>query len=78
MYVSTVKNPSINRCSQASTLNISDKKDEVYVSQVKNNSRDLMNYDFYLEPDVTKAKRDRYKSPDIQLPEESEEEGNSS
>ncbi len=79
MYMSTVKNPSINRCSQASTLNVSDKKDEVYVSQVKENSRELMNYDFYLEPDVTKAnKRDRYKSPDIQLPEEEEEEGNSS
>ena len=55
--MSTMKNPSANRCSQASTLNISDKKDAVYVSTVKEQpNQDLMSYDFNLEHEVSQNK----------------------
>jgi hypothetical protein len=49
VYMSTVKNPSAYRCSQTSTLNVSDKKEELYVSTVIDpNKTDLLNYDFNL------------------------------
>jgi hypothetical protein len=57
VYMSTVKNPSIYRCSQASTLNISNKKEELYVSTVIDpNKINLLSYDFNLEQDVASPK----------------------
>jgi hypothetical protein len=57
VYMSTVKNPSVYRCSQASTLNVSDKKEELYVSTVIDPSKtDLLNYDFNLEQEVAQFK----------------------
>lgn len=74
IYMSTVKNPSAYRCSQASTLNVSDKKEELYVSTVLDPSRqDLLSYDFNLEQDVGVTKPAKDNAACFLLPEESEE-----
>lgn len=69
IYMSTVKNP-LYRCSQASTLNVSDKKEELYVSTVIDSGKqDLLNYDFNLEQDVAPAKPIRDNTACFLLPE---------
>lgn len=76
IYMSTVKNPSAYRCSQASTLNVSDKKEEQFVSTVVDPSKqDLLSYDFNLEQEVAPSKPPRDNTACFLLPEESEDSG---